>query len=339
MPNQTQIIDAAVDKWRSGRRTKMAPSGWLSGNAPCCEHRGQNPDKRGRGGMKFDGSNCNFHCFNCGFTANYTVGKPLYPKFIKLLEWLNTDEGTIRKLKFESLRLEKLAIPDNQVAKVRRNIKEVKMPDSSLLLDDSTHQSHVDFLKTRGFTVDDFPFLVSPEVVYRNRVILPFIMHDTIVGYSARSINPSDQYRYIMKMESDFVFGMDWIEPDHEWVFVTEGLFDALSVRCLAVMHNEISDAQTEMVCDLQKRIIVVPDMDKTGLSRAKNGLIQTALDCGWSVAFPEWKMKDMNAAYVEYGPLFVVKHLLDMTFSDPTKIRLKQKFLNMELKTKGLKK
>jgi hypothetical protein len=315
----------------------MAPSGWLSGNAVCCEHRGQNPDKRGRGGFKVSSDTLSWHCFNCSFTASYRVGKPLYPKFVKLMEWLGIDDQTIKHLKFEALKISKEAINVEPINNPYRQIKPVKMPDCNLLQNESsTHQAHINFLLSRGFTTDDFPFLVSSDIGYKNRVILPFILHDTIVGFSARSIIPQDKSRYIMKVTTDYVFGLDWVQPEHKWVFVTEGLFDALSVKSLAVMHNEISDAQTEMICDLQKHIIVVPHLDAAGVSTHEKSLINTALDCGWSVAFPEWTEKDINAAYVKYGALFCVTHLLKSAINDPFTIRLRQKLLTDEFKKQG---
>jgi hypothetical protein len=327
------ITQTVYDYWRRGK-VKMAPSGWLSRNAPCCSYRGQNPDKKGRGGLKIDSQTeaVAVHCFNCSFTCSYQPGKPLYPKMVSLLQWLNVDENLINQLKLESLRLSKDS--GYEPAKhIRRDVKEIQMPTCSLLeLEIETHRKHVDFLKTRGFEPHDFPFLVSPDLTYRSRIILPFILHDTIIGYSARSIVAEEKTRYIMKMTTDFVFGMEWVEPEHEWVFVAEGLLDALSVKCLGVMHNEISEAQAEMICDLQKRVIVVPDLDKAGLSQQNNSLIGVALDNGWSVAFPEWGAKDINAAYVKYGSLFVVKHLLETSTDQSLMIRAKQKILLSQL-------
>jgi hypothetical protein len=329
------IFDTTLAKWKSGRRTKLAPSGWESGNAVCCEHRGQTPDKRGRGGIIISSNTLSYSCFNCGFRASYQAGKPLYPKFLKLLAWLNVDENTINQLKLESLRISKES-GFEPVHHVRRNIKPIDMPECVLLENNMTsHLAHIDFLKSRGFAPDDFSFLVSSDIVYRSRVMIPFILHDTIIGYSARSIVPTEKLRYIMKMTTDFVFGMEWIQPEHEWVFVTEGLFDALSVKCLGVMHNEISDVQEEMICDLPQHKIVVPDLDKAGLAKSGNSLIDTAIDCGWSVSFPEWDVKDINAAYVKYGQLFVVKHLLETKTDNVTTIRLKQKLLMNKLKTR----
>ena len=46
---------------------KHTPSGWISGNCPMCSKRGHNPDKRGRGGIRFEDDHFQYNCFNCGF--------------------------------------------------------------------------------------------------------------------------------------------------------------------------------------------------------------------------------------------------------------------------------
>ncbi len=327
------ITATANDYWKRVK-TKNSPAGWCSRNAPCCHHRGESPDKRGRGGMKIDvNETCSVNCFNCGFTASYSPGKPLYPKFQNLLKWLGVDEYTLGKLKIESLReaQENNSSPD---INKYRDIKPIDMPDCKLLSEVFyNHTDHVDFLKRRGFDITDYPFLVSSDLTLRNRVIVPFIFKDTLIGYSARSIKNIEKNRYLMKMTTDFVFGLEFVEDNHKWIIVQEGILDALSIHGLATMHNEVSEAQAEMIHDLGKKVIVVPDLDKAGLANRDNTLINTALDYNWSVSFPEWNVKDINAAYVNYGPLFTVKHILQTATDNHTTIRLKQKMLNNRLK------
>ena len=278
-----------------------------------------------------DGEVVAFHCFNCGFTCTYYPGGPLYPKFLKFLDWMGVDATTISQLKLEALKVS----PTNEESNVQpRKIESIELPDCRMLIDDPKRYSrHVDYLASRGITIDDFPFLVSDDILYRTRVILPFILQDTIIGYSARSIVPSDKNRFIMRQTTDFVFGLDFLKPKHEWVILSEGLFDALSVKGLATMHNEISEAQVNLIHDLHRRIIVVPDYDMAGMSKAKNSLIETALDNNWDVAFPEWDHKDINSAYVEYGRLFVMRHLLNVSTTNSMTIKLKQKMMMGKLR------
>jgi hypothetical protein len=43
---------------------------------------------------------------------------------------------------------------------------------------------------------------------------------------------------------------------------VVEGVFDALSINGLAVLHAEINDAQVRLIRSLGRDVIVVPDQD-----------------------------------------------------------------------------
>ena len=325
------ISQTAINLWRNVR-TKTSPNGWESRNSPCCIHRGTTQDKRGRGGLKIDGENIVFNCFNCGFKASYQVGRPLYPKFIKMLTWLGADERTISKLKLESFRLT-TTVEENIIQP--RELKEIdNFPPSELLT--YKHSKHAAYIEKRGLSINDYPFLISTyedkvsKADYRNRIIIPFIFQDTMIGYSARSILSWDKARFIMRQTVPFVFGMDFVKYEHEWVILQEGIFDALSVKGLAVCHNEVSEEQENLINDLQKRIIVVPDLDKSGLILKQNSLIQTALDNDWNVAFPQWECKDLNEAYIKYGELAVIKHILDEAIpaANQTTIKVKQKMM-----------
>src|SRR6056300_1353245 len=86
---------------------KKTPSGWTSFNAPCCTYNGESADKKKRGGIMTtaDGTQ-SYHCFNCGYKANYTTGRKLNFKMRQLMSWLGISEETIRKMALEAMRHE-----------------------------------------------------------------------------------------------------------------------------------------------------------------------------------------------------------------------------------------
>ena len=79
-------------------KRKKTPSGWVSFNAPCCQHNGQSIDTRQRGGIIQEGDNISYHCFNCGFKASWQPGRNISYKFRNLLTWLNAPDDVINKL-------------------------------------------------------------------------------------------------------------------------------------------------------------------------------------------------------------------------------------------------
>jgi hypothetical protein len=330
------VTQTIWDRWHLAR-VSHPPSGWISRNAPCCEHRGQTKDTRGRCGLKiFDGESVTIKCFNCGFSANFTPGKPIYPKFLKLLSWLGIDDDVISQLKLESLKLSELTGSETTINV--RKIKSIELPsDTTLLTNIKQYEDHIKYIESRGINYNEFPLLVSSSIQYRRRVIIPFIYQDTIIGYSARSINPNEKNRFIMKQTMPFVYGLNFIKPEYEWVILSEGLFDAMCIKGLAVCHNEISDEQIDLINDLDKRIIVVPDLDKSGLSMSEHSLLNTAIDNDWNVSFPEWDSKDINDAYVRYGSLFVIKHILNNVIDNSLLIKIKQKLYLNKIREKKL--
>jgi DNA primase len=121
------------------------------------------------------------------------------------------------------------------------------------------------------------------------------------------------------------VFGTDWQQENWNYVIVVEGIFDALCIDGVAVMHNDISDAQARMIRNLGKEVIVVPDQDQAGID-----LIDRAVELGWSVSMPDWPsgIKDVNDAVIEYGKLATLLTIMQARETSKIKIELKKKQL-----------
>jgi DNA primase len=88
-------------------------------------------------------------------------------------------------------------------------------------------------------------------------------------------------------------------KPDGDVCIVTEGIFDALSIERVALMHNDISNDQALLLSTLNKQLILVPDRDSAGLV-----LCDKALESDYSVSLPKRNIdvKDVNDAVVKYG-------------------------------------
>lgn len=124
-------IRDAVSQVLPHKRKTNSSSGWTSFNAPCCPHNGESADTRGRGGLVInpDGG-VSYHCFNCNFKASYVPGRHLTYKFRKLLSWLGADEGTIKRLVIDAIRIRELVAPEAIVEVVEQ--EEIKFKARSL---------------------------------------------------------------------------------------------------------------------------------------------------------------------------------------------------------------
>ena len=120
-----------------------------------------------------------------------------------------------------------------------------------------------------------------------------------------------------------YVFNIDMQQPEWTVCIVTEGIFDALSIDGVALMHDDISNEQAQLLSTLNRNIIVVPDHDTTGLK-----LCDRALELGYQVSLPNWDIdiKDVNDAVVKYGKLPTLLSILNSATNSKIKIELQRK-------------
>ena len=343
-----EVANYTQQLWTQSRKTKKSQSGWLSGNAVCCIHNGDNQDTRGRGGLivNEDGG-VSWHCFNCGFKTGYQPGRPLSFKYRKFLSWLGADANEVQRLVVEALRIKDLVDPRDVKPVVEEEITFVarKLPGEALsfmalaefyeLADKNFPKPFVEavsYVSDRKIDLRKYEFYWTPEVEYKlsHRVIVPFKYKGEIVGYTARAFSDGIKPKYHSDHPAHFVFNLDEQKADSKFVIVCEGPFDAMSVDGVSTQTNDISEQQAELIESLGREVIVVPDFDKHVNKQNKEvwpgqQTINRAIEYGWSVSFPVWKdtAKDINHAVQLYGKLFVMKSILDAKESNPLKIKL----------------
>jgi hypothetical protein len=304
-------------------KKKRTQDGWYSFNAPCCHHRGHNVDKRMRGGIKQNGDNWSFHCFNCDFKCSFILGRQFSFPTKQFLGWLGVDESQITRWNLENLRHKDL-IEYVTETKQKFNLKfdEVQLPVAELLDENNPkHKRFVDYVNSRGLKATDYPFMVTPDDHGRNnnRIIIPYTYKNKIVGHTSRYLD-NRAPKFIKDQQSGFVFGYDLQKPNWEVCIVVEGIFDALSLNALALTHNTISEEQAGLIRKLNRRVIVVPDQDKTGLL-----ICEQALEFGFQVSIPAWgsEVKDVNDAVLKYGKLPTLLSILQNATTSKIKVEM----------------
>lgn len=314
-------------------RRRVTASGWLTFDAVCCQYNGHNPDRRSRGGMKFDQDNWVYSCFNCGYKANFVPGRPLSFRARMLLSWMSVPPEEIERINLESLRhknifgiLESRSRPAPQI-----QFQSVDLPEGAELVS-SINLAQWHYLRSRQIP-EDMPILSVLDEQrhnWRTNVIVPFTHNGQLVGWTARMLD-GRRPKYISDSQPGYVFGCDYINESWNWVIVVEGVFDALSIGGVAVMHNNVSDMQAQYIKSLGKAVIYVPDYDKTGLN-----VIDRALELGWSVSLPQWApdIKDVNDAVIKYSRLGALNKIFQSRETSRIKIEIKKKNIIKQLST-----
>ena len=163
----------------------------------------------------------------------------------------------------------------------------------------------------------------------RPGIVVPFTHDNQVVGHTTRFLDDRTP-RYIQDIQSGYVFGADLQRPNWQSAIVCEGVFDALSINGLAVLHAEINDAQVRLIRSLGRDVVVVPDQDEAGMK-----LVDRAVELGWSVSMPEWPagVKDVNDAVIKLGKLGALLTIMQAKETSRIKIELRKKSLIKRLK------
>ena len=308
-----------------GKR-KNTSSGWVSFNAPCCVHNGESADRRQRGGIKSTDQGWSYHCFNCGFTASFVLGRNLSFKARKLLGWLNVDRNEIERINLESLKHKNIAGMLNERQQVFQQLQNINFEDRDLPADTQPlNDTAIQYLADRGIHAD-YPFLY--KTMPRPGIVIPFTHDNQVVGHTTRFLDDRTP-KYIQDIQHGYVFGTDLQRDSWQHVLVMEGVFDALSIGGLAVLHAEINDAQVRLIRSLDREVTVVPDQDEAGMR-----LVDRALELGWAVSIPNWPtdVKDVNDAVRRYGQVATLLSIFEARNTSRIKIEMARRSLSRKI-------
>ena len=319
-------------------KRRPSPQGWISFNAVCCQHNGQNADRRGRGGIKVTESGWSYHCFNCSYTASFVLGRTVSFEARRLLSWLGVPDTDIEHLNLESLRHRSIHGILEERQQVFNSLSAIEFEE----FDDFPPFAEVitpefpfywNYIRQRQVP-EDFPVMtaIKTDGVHWTRpfVLIPFTFNNRVVGWSARFLDNKIP-KYINHSQPGYVFGTDLQQADWQQVLVMEGIFDALSIGGLAVMHATISDSQARLIRSLGREVSVVPDQDIAGME-----LVDRAVELGWAVSMPEWPegCKDVNDAVIKLGRLGALLTIMQAKETSRIKIELRKKQLVKRLRT-----
>ena len=174
-------------------------------------------------------------------------------------------------------------------------------------------QIAIEYLASRGVDFSLYNFFISKgcktpsEVKWHKRVICPCYRNGKLIFYQGRDLTGKSKLKYMnessIHSNSVVLYGYDELLAKKESpLFITEGIYDAISLNGVALIGNELSQRKIDVINTSVRKKVYIPDLCKTGLSPAL-----AAIRAGWSLALPEFGgCKDVNEAILKYGSFYV---------------------------------
>lgn len=281
--------------------------------------------KGNRAGFVFDGGVVGYHCFNCGIKTKFdpSVHANYSEKMISVL----TAFG-ITKEEMDSVLLES---SDNTKPKSKGkqnplsstlDPKEIVLPNHFYRLgsktDDVWSNIAIEYLEVeRNFNYKEYPFYLSTNKYWTGRLIIPFFKNNQIIYFQGRKMDESikgPKYRAASVPRDCVLYGFDELFTFSEApLYIFEGFFDAFLFNGVAILGNDFTPQQIEILNRSKRKKVYVPD-------RLGNGIIggKIALEAGWGISLPKIdSAKDVDEAVKKYGKLVVLKSMVDNTIYD----------------------
>lgn len=304
-------------------RASRTPSGWITFNCVMCG------ETRKRAGIIVSGTKISYNCFNCNFKTGWAPGLELGKKYRLLATRLGAPEEDIHRVIMLLLKhSDELEALETDMPQLRLSkFEPVELPADVCMVEDLHDDHEVKLYAQRRGILGRYPLLHFPDALNRRRLMVPFMFNGEVVGWTGRHVDPPEDKsipRYLGNTPAGYVFNVDrFIESPREIVIVTEGVFDAIQVDGIGVLHNKVSAEQAHLIAQLGKRVILCPDRNEAGKE-----LVEQAMMLDWEVSFPPWEdhIADAADAVQRYGRLATVASIIKHATNNKVKIRVKTK-------------
>jgi len=130
-----------------------------------------------------------------------------------------------------------------------------------------------------------------------------------VIYWQARAIDNDTKPRYLNSPagRDAVMYGYDRLFTfDPTPLFITEGVFDAISINGICILGSSLNAAKIEVLKRCRRRVIFVIDRDKTGGELGK-----AVLENGWELTFVDRRAADANESVRMFGLPFTIYSLL----------------------------
>jgi hypothetical protein len=325
-----------------GRSQKTAQTGFVNICCPMCVTMGTSADQRHRCGITRMGPLV-ITCFNCKFKAGYRLGWSLSGNIQRFLAALGIGERQISMLVLWTEQVRRLVIsnpayvpdafvmPDYPTIDLPHGCKSVQAWLAEEC-DDPDFLTVASYLVSRGdVAVAACTYYWTPSRRHNlhRRLVIPCYHEGRVVGWTARAADATTP-RYIKELPTNYLFNSQFLHSARKYVFLVEGVIDALVIDGVAALGGSFNDQQIAWINQSNVQPVVVPDRDAAG-----KHLVEIAVQQGWPVAVPyygrhQWweaEVKDAAAAVARYGKLYTVQSILATMVTHSSLIRLRTSY------------
>lgn len=298
--------------------------GWRLVTCPVCN------DYKPRAGFKFDngGENVVYHCFNnstCGGAYCPSETNGFMSKQMKhVLSCFGFSDMDVKEFTFEYIKEYNNQSSQQKVTKKDFLPSEIDLlsffEPLDIMSDDLQHLIAFDYLEKRGIDPLSYPFMVcntkskDPKLgLWKDRLIIPAYFKNKPIWYQGRDMTDTKTKKYLncYSPGGKVLYNYDCLyDKNYDTIFIFEGFFDAISVFpfcSVSCQSSNLTEDQINALNSSNKRKIIVPDMNKTGMELASQGLEQN-----WEISFPKLRGNvDVNRFSMEYGKITATTEIL----------------------------
>jgi hypothetical protein len=302
-------------------------TGWIPVLCKVCGDSGR---KGARAGFKFDGSKVAYHCFNCSMATVYDpeTHQGMPQKMVQVLNDFGVPEDQWKQVLFAGMQArDKGSKPfaESTASQAIINIEPMPVPLPShfyALSEASPNDVWAEIAKDylehdRGVDPKSYPFYLAhktdvPELDrWFGRIIIPIYKEKQLIFYTGRDLTGKKQKKYLSPSytREKVIYGFsELFRQTDEPLYIVEGWFDAYAINGVAILGNEISNAQATWLNKSYRKKVYIPDRLGDGWVAAED-----ALSKGWSVSTPQiGNCKDINEAVIKYGRIYVMKSIAE---------------------------
>jgi len=264
------------------------------------------------------------HCYNGGCRANglpehyaSMLEKVKEVDIVKEYMTLTEAKDEFKQGKYDSERvMEPINLPDNVISIFEiKDYEPVDSVEAGIIL------KAKQFLITRKivdapFSPDELYIIAKQKVPFFARLIIPFKVGGQIIYWQGRALKETIKPKYLSSenlcRNVNPIYGLDYLPPEPEYVFITEAPIDAMfSINTVAIGHDYPSLDTVEYLIEkfnlnrfaLPRAHIVIivdnPTKDSTGLQNYLR-----AIDDGLSVF--TWLADDNLTEYKDFNEYVV---------------------------------